>query len=409
MGSGIEGPVSGGDSYSADPSAATRSRVNRWSAIIVAGVLVGVGSIFFNVMPLILSSIAKARGLTDSQVGLFASFGMGGALVATLASVLWIRRISWKLLSMAAALVAATGFAGLMVVGNYAGMLALGFLAGCGQAGMVAPAIAMISDTEVPSRNFALMVGLQVAVASVLAAVFPAIEGAWSFAGVMGVLTAITLACAGLALALPAKGTRSEVQPEASGEGKGAASHVPVFLSIGGLLIFYTGITAVWGFAGILGEAWGLNQGQVATAVSVSLGAGLVGALVAGLLADRVRALSAILFGVLGLVATYALLGFQGSYLSFLFLLLAMNCFWNVCVAYQAAMVASFDATGRFTILMTAGQTAGAILGPGLMGLILDSTEGFIIGLGFASVWLIASYAMFWKAGRLGDIPSWAD
>ena len=225
MGSGIEGPVSGGDSYSADRSAATRSRVNGWSAIIVAGVLVGVGSIFFNVMPLILSSIAKARGLTDSQVGLFASFGMGGALVATLASVLWIRRISWKLLSMAAALVAATGFAGLMVVGNYEGMLALGFLAGCGQAGMVAPAIAMISDTEVPSRNFALMVGLQVAMASVLAAVFPAIEGAWSFAGVMGVLTAITLACAGLALALPARGTRSEVQPEASGEGEGAGGN----------------------------------------------------------------------------------------------------------------------------------------------------------------------------------------
>jgi MFS family permease len=173
--------------------------------------------------------------------------------------------------------------------------------------------------------------------------------------------------------------------------------------------MFYTGITAVWGFAGILGEAWGLNQGQVATAVSVSLGAGLVGALVAGLLADRVRALSAILFGVLGLVATYALLGFQGSYSSFLFLLLAMNCLWNVCVVYQAAMVASFDVTGRFTILMTAGQMAGAILGPGLMGLILDSTEGFIIGLGFASVWLIASYGMFWKAGRSGDIPSRAD
>ena len=401
MASDPEAPASSANSLPPRRDSAQRARINRWPTIAIAGVIVGTGTLFFNVMPLILSSLARARPLTDSQIGFFASAVMGGAMVATLASVLWIRRFSWRLTSLVAALAATAALFGLMVLENYFAMLAVAFVLGCGQAAMIAPPIALLSDTDTPTRNFAVMVGLQVGLASVLAAAFPAIDGAWSFAGGMGVMGATTLVCAGLALTLPAHGIRG-------GGGAPAVarppSNAPVFLGLGALLVFYTGITAVWGFAGILGDARGLGEGEVASAVSVSLGAGLVGSVVAGVLGDRVRALSAILFGSLGVGATYVLLAFEGGYWFFLATLLAMNAFWNVSVAYQAGLIASFDVTGRFAILMTAGQTAGALLGPGMMGLILDSTDGFRIGLAFAGVWILGAYGLFWKAVQSGAL-----
>jgi predicted MFS family arabinose efflux permease len=245
------------------------------------------------------------------------------------------------------------------------------------------------------------MVGFMVFMASVLAAAFPAIDGAWSFPGVMGAMAAATLVCAGLALALPAHGIRGGADAPARDE-EPPPSSAPVFLSLGGFVAFYVGITAVWGFAGILGDARGLGEGEVASVISVSLGGGLVGSLVGGVLGDRVRALSAILLGSLGIGATFILLAFEGGYWFFLVTLLAMNGFWNLSLAYQAGMIAAFDVTGRFTILMTAGQTAGALLGPGMMGLILDSTDGFGLGLAFAGVWILVAYVLFWKAAQSG-------
>ena len=37
-----------------------------------------------------------------------------------------------------------------------------------------------------------------------------------------------------------------------------------------------------------------------------------------------------------------------------------------------------------------------------VMGLILDSTDGFGLGLAFAGVWIFVAYALFWKAAQSG-------
>ena len=380
-------------------AAVERERINSAATLGVAALIIGTGSILFNVMPLLLSSLAKARSLSESEVGFFASSAMAGALLATLASVLWIRRLPWTWTTGLAALVATTASLGLMEFENYSAILMLGFVLGYGQATLIASPVAMISDTDAPSRNFALIVAVQVVMASVLAAAMPGIDRAGSFSAVMAVMGLITLVCAALAFRLPVRGLRGRTDlPAASPDA--AAPNTPVFLGLGGLLIFYIGLTMVWGFAGILGEAWALTPGEVASAVSVSLGAGLVGSLFAGMLGDRIRAQRAIGLGLVGVGITFGLFALEGGYWLFLSTLLAMNGFWNFSLAYQLGMISSFDISGRFAVLMTASQTAGALLGPGMMGVILGATGGFGAGLAFAGFWLVAAYGLFWQAMR---------
>ena len=122
--------------------------------------------------------------------------------------------------------------------------------------------------------------------------------------------------------------------------------------------------------------------------------------MVAAYLGERVAPLSAIAAGFLGMGATFALFAWGDGYLLFLLALVAMNGLWNFSIAYQLGLISSFDVTGRFAILMTASQTAGAILGPAIMGLMLDATEGFGPGLAFASSWMVVSFGLLWKATR---------
>ena len=53
---------------------------------------------------------------------------------------------------------------------------------------------------------------------------------------------------------------------------------------------FYVPATAVFSFVGLLGQAWGLVDSEVASALSVCLLAGFAGSLTAGALGKRVRA-----------------------------------------------------------------------------------------------------------------------
>ena len=385
-------PVPGG-------SSAEEARINRWTTLLLAGLIVGTGCLFFNLMPLVLASLAGARSLSESQVGFVASSVNAGALLGTLASVLWIRRYSWKRATAGSAVATGLCMAGLIVWDGYVPTLVFGLLMGWGQAFMIASPIAMLSDTRAPSRNFAAMVGLQVAMASVLAPVIPSLEGVGSFPAIMGMIAALTLSCGALALGLPDRGLRGVGDSTELAPGT-AVSNAPIFLSLGGLLVFYIGLISVWGFAGILGEEWGLSPGEIASAVSISLVAGISGSMVAAYLGERVAPLSAIAAGFLGMGATFALFAWGDGYLLFLLALVAMNGFWNFTLAYQLGLLSSFDVTGRFAILMTASQTAGAILGPAIMGLMLDATEGFGPGLAFASTWLVLAYGFIWKATR---------
>jgi len=347
---------------------------------------------------MILSSLTASKGWSQSQVGFFASSYMAGAMVSTLASVLWIRRLSWRVAVLAGALSSALGLWALMGLENFGGVLVLIFAVGSGHAAMAAPAVAAISDTDSTSRNFAVLIMVQVAMAAILAACIPAIDETWAFAGILAVLALASLVSAGSIFWLPVRGLRGDAAQADASPQKG--SKLAVFLGLIGLLVFYCAITAVWSFAGLFAESWNMAEGQIAGAVSLSLMLGVGGALAAAFLGERIRAISAILVGILGVGVSWLMFTVGGGYLLFTAALVLMNCLWNFGAAYQAGMISSLDFSGRFAVLITAAQTAGAVIGPGLMGVVLESTQSFNTGLALAGIGLGLSHAFYYAAHR---------
>jgi MFS family permease len=198
----------------AEPAAvaARRAQVNSAVSVWAAAAIISFGpALLFNLMPLVLSSLATAHSLGPAQVGLFASACQAGSMVSTLASALWVRRVrSWPRATVVSALLTAAAYGCIMAVdgASYPATLAFAFVTGCGNGSLHAAPTALLSDTKSPTRGFALTIGLQVLAAGAVAPFAPAIQARWGFPGMIGVLSAFTALCAALSLLLPLQGLR---------------------------------------------------------------------------------------------------------------------------------------------------------------------------------------------------------
>ncbi len=74
-------------------------KLNSLSSLVAACSLGTSGVKVFAVLPLLLGVIAQHLALDEAQTGLVASYYYGAYFLATLTSVIWIRRISWRTLT----------------------------------------------------------------------------------------------------------------------------------------------------------------------------------------------------------------------------------------------------------------------------------------------------------------------
>ena len=366
----------------AEPAAvaARRAHVNSAVSVWAAAAIISFGpALLFNLMPLVLSSLATAHSLGPAQVGLFASACQAGSMVSTLASALWVRRVrSWPRATVVSALLTAAAYGCIMAVdgASYPATLAFAFVTGCGNGSLHAAPTALLSDTKSPTRGFALTIGLQVLAAGAVAPFAPAIQARWGFPGMIGVLSAFTALCAALSLLLPLQGLRGSsvgggthrataaAAPAATGEGSESSgrkpSNVPVFLALGGFMVFYVSVTGVYAFVALQGQTWGLSENQISSAVTVALLVGCGGSFLVGVLADRfVSPVTLVVVFVAGTASAFGCLmlggsGSEHSYTTFRLALLQLNVWWNGAASVMSGVIATLDRSGRFAVLSQA-------------------------------------------------------
>lgn len=260
------------------------AQVNRPRATWVSALIISIGpALLFNLMPLVLSSLAKQQSLGPGAVGFFAVAIMSGSMASTIVSAFWIRRVaSWPHATALFSLCATLGYAALMapwIRDSYYTTLALAFVVGIGNGSLHAAPTALISDTDSPSRGFALTIGLQVVCAGAVAVVAPGVNATWGWPGVVGVLAAFTAACIALSFGLPTQGLRGPAgiasAPDAdaakwAGNGEkssgskaaagGEGSNVPVLLCLVGFMVFYICVTAAYSFTALQGQSWCVSE-----------------------------------------------------------------------------------------------------------------------------------------------------
>lgn len=346
--------------------------VNSRGAIAAAAVLTAVGVVFFNAMPLVLGTAAEQLGFGNEQIGFMASAYMAGFTIMTVALVVWVRKVNWRISCAAMAAIQIMGFVLSTQTVSLGTLLAALFLAGLGGGGLFGIATVSLADTRSPDRNIGIGTFAQVVVPAVVVLLLPVtVIPAWGFQGLM-VALALLPAVAFLLLPWVVRESHA-VRRRVSGETDRSPMAAPV-IALGGALLFHSAAAAVWAFYERVGDANDIPAGTVGIVLSVALIAAGAGSLVPVFLHARTgRFLPIVAAAILQIACLLSLVVNPAGSYPFAGPLFMFA--WTVSIIFQLGGVAAADVSGRYSAAIPAVVGVAAILGPAAGGLLLSEGD----------------------------------
>jgi len=341
-------------------------QVDKPNTIIAAVALSCLGVFGILAAPIFTNILGVSLQLDADQIGLIIFAEILGAALASILASFWIQKANWRL---------AAGFAvvTLILINFVSGLQSdatvlagLRFLAGfLGEGTAFAVAIGIINSSRNPDRLFGFSIAAQVSIGVLTLLVLPGLGELYGIQGVLWPLGALAIIVLPMVFWVPTKSPK-QVGADASTPVTGSA--MPAIVTLTVLLIWCTGLGAVWAFLINIGVAGGLENTAAGQALAISTTIGISGALAASALAGRGGRLVPV--GIALLVQIGAIMLMQGemSFLRFTATCAVFQVFWNFTGPYLMGMVAASDKTGRISVLIPVAQTGGFALGPAIAG-----------------------------------------
>lgn len=328
--------------------------------------------------PIFVGALQDTLGFSSQQAGLItAAEVIAGAITSVLAAF-WIGRVNWRTAALIGISVVILGNAASCFVTSANALLGLRFLVGLlGQGVCFAIAIAVLSETRNPDRNFAFSIAAQVAFGMVAFAALPYAVAQWNIAGILVPLAVLSALITPLVRWMPAASGREFV----AGAAGQSVSQLPGFAALATLLVWCVGLGGIYAFEERIGVAAGLEQTNVGSGLAVAVAAGFIGALAASWVADRWGRILPVAIALLAQIVGIWLLQGDMSWLRFALTASLFHLFWNFTGPYLMGTVASNDGTGRIAVLIPAAQFGGFAVGNAIGGKLVADT-----GLGGANL-----------------------
>ena len=138
----------------------------------------------------------------------------------------------------------------------------------------------------------------------------------------------------------------------------------------------------------LIGLAGGLDEQAVANGLTLSQFAGIAGALLAAVIADRFGRSLPLAIGIAGgAICLYFMVG-QFEFLVFALAVGIYNFAWNLTHPYLLAAMASFDRSGRVVVYAVAMQMVGLAAGPLIAAAVIS--EGDYVNVNWLGAGLFA-------------------
>lgn len=350
---------------------------------VPAAMLIGGFSLLvFLILPSYIGALA-GLGFNDNQLGYLASMDLAGITTASLISVLFIKKINWRILSLTS-LIALIGLNMFCINQNdYPSLLTLRFCSGVAGGLVLVISYSVISASRDPDRNIAIFVATQVLFQTIGFLCVPQLTENWGVNGFYWVFSVASVIGLVLVPLLPAK--RHDENPTHKVSDKTKA--LPTFLILIAMTLFFSGQGSIWGFGEIIGQAGGLSSAETSNALAFTSFTALFGAGLAAWMSNRFGRFWPILVAIA--VQCAMTLNFHGE-MSATYYLIVFAIFsfgWNFGISFQVGALCDTDPEGRFAALVPAFQGAGLAIGPALGG-------AFLTGDGYYTVNLISFFAL---------------
>jgi predicted MFS family arabinose efflux permease len=353
-------------------------------ATIYAGIFISVIGVFaLMIMPIVPGVLMAELGFSKEVAAGVISAEVGGGALASILAMFWIRRINWR----AAALLSIV----VVIVGNFISvyitepslLTIIRFLVGfLGQGTAFAIGIALIGSTNDPDKNFGFVIAAQVGFGVLALLTLQRFVNAFdSIGGIYLPLAVVALLGLFLVSKLP---IGFDAKPDHHAAQKGGSILLPIVALIV-MLIWCSGLGAMWTFVGQIGVANGLDPVLAQQALAISSGVAIVGAFAAAALAGKgVNRLVPVSIALLIQIIMAWFLQGQMSWIELAIKASIFQVFWNMTGPFIMGAIASADTGGKVSVLIPAAQTAGFSIGP--MIAVAYMTEGSLIAANYTTI-----------------------
>jgi predicted MFS family arabinose efflux permease len=369
-----------------------------------------IGALFYNVLPLYVGAAQDHRGLDNREIGFLSSAFFLGYNVVTVSAFFWIRRVRWSaVVAVSAPLAGASLYAGTLT-GSYGLLLATVVVSGGAFAAMYGIGTTILGDTSNPARWYGVKIAAEALPGIVLLLLLPSTAIArWGFEGaVIGVIIALIF-LSPLLFWIPARGNKG---PGAAVAGVDVSTvELPQSAHIWGTLIatlmFFSGASATWAFIERIGASGGYDASAVGVLLSVTLVFAVIGSLLAAVLGGRFGNLKPFAAGAMVFLLSLYLLGNPTAFYLYAAGACLMTSAFGFILPIAITEVAELDNDGRYIILSVPAIGIGAMIGPGIAG-VLTHNGSFSPLLWFGTATMIASTLLIAVSGiharRIGSI-----
>jgi predicted MFS family arabinose efflux permease len=377
------------------PNSSGRDSLDRPGVIAVAVVFSFVSMAGFLVLPQLVEGVVTSLHFSERQVGWLSAVTAAGSMVSALAATLWVRRVSWR----RAACLTLGGIALANVVAmtwhRPSVFFPAEFFAGICGGSLYSLALTILSDGTRADRSFGYAVATQVAFQVVGLAAGPWVLRTAGLDGLLAIFALLAVLTLALVRTIPRGG-----RPVPTTHTRLRRLNPSTLFALAGCFLFFFNVGCYWTYVELIGTASGLTAQSVASALSLGVGVGILGALLASWMGERGGRLQWIAWAaVLSVAAALLLLGKVGL-LAFGLSAILYNIAWNLSLSYQYATVNAVDGTGIGVAAAPAFHSAGAAAGPAITAvLIVPGSHAVVIWLVCASV--LVSLGCFTAAGAL--------
>jgi len=354
-----------------------------------AAILISVCTMMYFInMPLMLGLAVKDLSLEQSQVWLLGGLFLGGASLAAILSVLFIRIAHWQRLIFISGFMSLLAFLLPIFVSGFTTLLICqalaGFFAGIGYA----VAIACLGDAKNPTCNYGLALTAQTAMVALVSYQLPniVIRGT-TFYEVLMVVAGLSAISILLGTMMPRNGKRASLKSAMTEQ-----NPIAVFVALFILLLVFVGGSSVRNSIEPIASRLDFAATEGGGVMIILVLASGLGSLIAALMDTRSGFTKPMVIA-LGVAATILVMGvFQlwPEQISLVFAFCLVGGAWNFAAAYGMGLTAKLDSSGKYTPLIGTMQIIGNVAGIAIVGSLVVGGS-YVLPYMFAGVaWILA-------------------